>query len=117
MTGIITNEASFYMRTTLQPPTPAPLLDLFETPSRWLSTDWIDAQHVPSTGIGSDRLRCIWRDGISTVVFELRETAPGTFRLDASLDVSAPRADVGSISNACSIAKQRLLSELAKVSA
>lgn len=117
MTGIVTNEDSFYIRTTLYQPSPAPLLELFETPSRWLTADWLDAQHilVDATEIGnSQQLRCVWRDGVSVVIFDLLQMQAGAFRIDASLDPAPARRDVGAISNACSIAKQNFVRELAK---
>jgi len=110
MTGIVTNENSFYMRTTLYPKTPRRLLELFETPSQWLTADWLDAQHMPTTGpfANPQQLRCVWRDGASVVTFELAQIARGAFRLDVSLEPARDAADIGSIANACAAAKQRL---------
>ncbi len=120
MTGIVTNENSFYMRTTLYPSAPRRLLELFETPSQWLTTDWLEAQHaVSGSGLqrGNQQLRCLWRDGVSVVTFDLAEMQRGCFRLDVSLDPRGRSVEIGAISNACAIAKQRLLSELEKESA
>ena len=115
MTEIITSEDSFYMRTTLHSPKPGSLLELFETPSSWLTADWIDAQHVLSTARTiNQQLRCVWRDGVSVVTFDLHEIQAGAFRLGASLHSAPLRGEVGAISNACSIARQNFLRELAK---
>ncbi len=116
MTGIITNEVSFYSRTTLYPAKASALFELFDTPSRWLGADWTEAHHVASPGFQPHRqheaLRCVWRDGVTTVQFELSAQPRGTYRLDVSLDPPTVQRDVGAIANACSVAQQRLVAEL-----
>ena len=113
MTGIVTTENSFYMRTTLYPPEPRRLRVLFETPSRWLTPDWQDAQHLS----GDQKLRCLWSDGTSAVTFHLAEIQPGCFRLDASFESATAPSNIGSIANACSIANQRFRQALEKEAA
>ncbi|MEO8026256.1 MAG: hypothetical protein ABI823_07270 [Bryobacteraceae bacterium] len=108
MTGIVASEDSFYMRGSLYPAKPAVLLDLFETPSRWLGKGWLDAQHVVEYGASGQQLRCVWEDGVSVVTFDLHRLPSGGFHLSASLDSQPGGAHAEIVSRETAMAQQRL---------